>query len=380
MGRVGREPRRRRREWRTPAAPCRRSRPRAASMCWFPPPRGSGKSTLVAGLAAAGFRTARPTSWPPWTWRAGSSCPTPSRSPSSPGASPCSANKGPWILQLPHWRAPGGRGMAGAGRGGRRAPPDRADPVRPVSLLVPRSDADAEAPALFPRPTDTEAFFALAVNAVNLLPHGAAAPRPPSGALRRCSAGCFFPRRSRTSTTACRPRAGPGVGWRRLGRPRRREHGEMTPVGPEGAPSRVARRGLAAAPPGQAPPPWSWTATSPSTTTAGQLLIMLNPSAAVGLGALRREVDGPGRHGAGRAGGRRTAAMTPADIAEDVRHTVRKLVGAGAGGRRRHVGSCCRSVHRTRWEPWWSRRWRPPCCWTRGRPPTLQIRSERPGP
>ncbi len=57
-------------------------------------------------------------------------------------------------------------------------------PCEPGFVVVPRYDPGAE--TALTRLSDTEAFFALAVNAVNLLPHGAAATE----ALGRLAAGC----------------------------------------------------------------------------------------------------------------------------------------------------------------------------------------------
>ena len=141
---------------------------------------GSGKSTLVAGLVRAGlgyltdelaaFDMARGMLVPypkPITIKPGSFAVLSDMDPGG-GAGP----DGAWSGE--EWQVTVGEGT------GRRI----GRPCEPALVVVPRYDPGAET-ALTPL-SDTEAFFALAVNAVNLLPHGATATE----ALGRLAAGC----------------------------------------------------------------------------------------------------------------------------------------------------------------------------------------------
>ena len=146
-----------------------------------PGPSGSGKSTLVAGLARAGLgyltdelaaldrASGELLPYPkPITVKPGSFTALSDLDPAA-GLGP---GPGSWAGE--EWQVP-----AGAGTGIRIG---RA--CQPGVVVVPRYDAGAET-ALTPL-TETEAFFALAANAVNLLPLGAAA----IAVLGRVAAGC----------------------------------------------------------------------------------------------------------------------------------------------------------------------------------------------
>ncbi len=150
----------------------------------FPGASMSGKSTLVAGLVRGGlgyltdelaaFDMATGSLLPyakPITVKAGSFAVL---SDMGPDLSPESA-AGPWAGQ--EWQVPVGEGT------GRRI----GRPCVPGIVVVPRYDAGAET-ALTPL-TDTEAFFALAVNAVNLIPHGSEGTRALGRLAKRCR--CF---------------------------------------------------------------------------------------------------------------------------------------------------------------------------------------------
>ncbi len=142
---------------------------------------GSGKSTLVAGLARAGLgyltdelaaldvASGELLPYPkPITVKPGSFTALSDLDP----AAGLDLGPGSWAGE--EWQVAAGEGSGlGIGRA-----------CEPGVVVVPRYDAGAET-ALTPL-TDTEAFFALALNAVNLLPHGAAA----TAALGRVVAGC----------------------------------------------------------------------------------------------------------------------------------------------------------------------------------------------
>ncbi len=141
---------------------------------------GSGKSTLTAGLARAGLgylsdelvalevATGRLLPYPkPVTLKPGSFAALPDLAQETGGAArPDGAPR--------EWHVP-----VGAGRALRIG-----EPCEPAFVVVPRYDAMA-ATTLVPL-SETEAFFALALNAVNLLPHGAAGTE----ALGRLAARC----------------------------------------------------------------------------------------------------------------------------------------------------------------------------------------------
>jgi hypothetical protein len=147
----------------------------------FPGASGSGKSTLVAGLVRAGFgyltdelaaldlASGRLTPYPkPITVKRGSFAVL-----SDMGPDTCrDSGHGPWAGE--EWQVAVGEGT------GRRI----GRPCEVGFVVVPRYDASVET-ALTPL-SDTEAFFALAVNAVNLIPHGSAGTR----ALARLAADC----------------------------------------------------------------------------------------------------------------------------------------------------------------------------------------------
>ncbi len=141
---------------------------------------GSGKSTLVAGLVRAGFSYLTD-ELAALDMASGQLLPYPKPITVKPGSftvlrdmdpdlgDPTGGPRGGEEWQVPVGEAAGRR----IGR-----------PCPPRFVVVPRYDADAET-ALSPL-TDTEAFFALAVNAVNLLPYGAAT----TAALGRLAGGC----------------------------------------------------------------------------------------------------------------------------------------------------------------------------------------------
>ena len=142
---------------------------------------GSGKSTLVAGLAQAGLGYLTD-ELAALDLVHGVLLPYPKPITVKPGSFEVLADMDPdrdrtaggtpWSGD--EWQVPVG---AGSGRrlGG---------PCKPGFVVVPRYDAGIGT-ALTPL-TETEAFFALAVNAVNLIPHGVAG----AAALGRIAAGC----------------------------------------------------------------------------------------------------------------------------------------------------------------------------------------------
>ena len=147
----------------------------------LPGASGSGKSTLVAGLvrgglgyltdelAALNMATGRLVPYAkPITVKPGSFAVLSDMGPDVG----LESGSGPWAAQ--EWQVAVGDGT------GRRI----GRPCVPGLVVVPRYDA-AAATALTPL-SDTEAFFALAVNAVNLVPHGSEGTR----ALGRVAKGC----------------------------------------------------------------------------------------------------------------------------------------------------------------------------------------------
>ena len=143
---------------------------------------GSGKSTLVAGLARAGlgyltdelaaFDIVRRMLVPypkPITVKPGSFAALFDMDPARHSET---GPDGAWSGE--EWQVAVGEGTGH--RIGR--------PCEPGFVVVPRYDPGAE--TALTRLSDTEAFFALAVNTVNLLPHGASATE----ALGRLAAGC----------------------------------------------------------------------------------------------------------------------------------------------------------------------------------------------
>ena len=143
---------------------------------------GSGKSTLVAGLVRAGlgyltdelaaFDMVNGLLLPypkPITVKPGSFAALCDMDPARHGAT------GPDVA----WSGEEWQVAVGEGTGRRIG-----RPCEPGVVVVPRYDPGAE--TTLTRLSDTEAFFALALNAVNLLPHGATATE----ALGRLAAGC----------------------------------------------------------------------------------------------------------------------------------------------------------------------------------------------
>jgi hypothetical protein len=150
----------------------------------LPGASGSGKSTLVAGLVRTGLgyltdelsalnmASGRLLPYPkPITVKPGSFAVL---SDIGPDACPASGSR-PWAGQ--EWQVAVGEGT------GRRI----GTPCVPGFVIVPRYDAGAET-TLTPL-SDTQAFFALAVNAVNLLAHGSAGTRALGNLARGCR--CF---------------------------------------------------------------------------------------------------------------------------------------------------------------------------------------------
>jgi hypothetical protein len=150
----------------------------------LPGASGSGKSTLVAGLvrgglgyltdelAALNMATGRLMPYAkPLTVKPGSFAVL---SDMRPDVS-VESRHGPWAGQ--EWQVAVGDGT------GRRI----GRPCVPGFVVVPRYDAAAET-ALTPL-SDTEAFFALAVNAVNLIPHGSEGTSALGRLAKRCR--CF---------------------------------------------------------------------------------------------------------------------------------------------------------------------------------------------
>ena len=164
----------------------------------------------MAGLVRAGLGYL-PTSWPPSTWhgrqllpyakpitvKPGSFAVLPDMDPDRDGA----PGAGAWAGE--EWQVAVGEDTGRAGSGAACAP---------GFVIVPRYDAGA-ATCLTPL-SDTEAFFSLALNAVNLLPHGSAGQR----ALGRLAAQCEL-----LLADLLGPRRGVRAGvWTWWGRRRRR--------------------------------------------------------------------------------------------------------------------------------------------------------------
>ena len=128
---------------------------------------GSGKSTLTAGLARAGLGYLSDElvalELPGAGMRAGRLLPYPKPITVKPGSFGVLADMAPVQLDGEgdrEWQVPVGRGT------GRRI----GEPCEPAFVVVPRYDESA-ATALVPI-SETEAFFTLALHAVNLLQHG----------------------------------------------------------------------------------------------------------------------------------------------------------------------------------------------------------------
>jgi hypothetical protein len=133
----------------------------------LPGASGSGKSTLVAGLVRAGlgYLTDELTAL---DISSGRLLPYPKPITVKPGSFALLSDIGPDVCSAPGSRPWAGREWQvavgeGTGRG-------IGTPCVPRFVIVPRYDAVAET-TLTPL-SETQAFFALAVNAVNLVPHG----------------------------------------------------------------------------------------------------------------------------------------------------------------------------------------------------------------
>lgn len=137
---------------------------------------GSGKSTLTAGLARAGLgylsdelvalelETGRLLPYPkPITLKAGSFAVLPELAPAEP-----------LFRDAPEWQVPVGAGTALA----------VGEPCPPAFVIAPRYDPSG--PTTLVPLSETEAFFTLALHAVNLMPQGTAGAE----ALGRLAAGC----------------------------------------------------------------------------------------------------------------------------------------------------------------------------------------------
>ena len=141
---------------------------------------GSGKSTLVAGLVRAGLGYLTD-ELAAFDMAGGVLVPYPKPITVKPGSFAALADMDPGGGTGPDGAWSGEEWQVAVGEGtGRRI----GHPCEPGFVVVPRYDPGA-ATALTPL-SDTEAFLALAVNAVNLLPHGARATE----ALGRLAAGC----------------------------------------------------------------------------------------------------------------------------------------------------------------------------------------------
>lgn len=146
-----------------------------------PAASGSGKSTLTAGLVRAGLGYLSDELVALELHRSGAGpdrlLPYPKPITVKPGSFGVLADMAPDVLDGSgdgEWQVPVGDGT------GRRV----GEPCEPGFVIVPRYDPSAET-ALAPL-SETEAFFTLALHAVNLLPHGPAG----SEALGRLAARC----------------------------------------------------------------------------------------------------------------------------------------------------------------------------------------------
>jgi hypothetical protein len=146
----------------------------------LPGASGSGKSTLTAGLVRAGLRYLTD-ELAALSMASGRLLPYPKPITVKPGSFAVLSDFGP---------APGSRPWAGhewqvaVGEGTGRA---IGAPCVPGFVIVPRHEARAET-TLTPL-SDTQAFFTLAVNAVNLVAHGSAGTRALGRLARECR--CF---------------------------------------------------------------------------------------------------------------------------------------------------------------------------------------------
>ena len=228
-----------------------------------------------------------------------------------PGSFAVLADMGPDACPAPG-RVPG-RARSGRWRSGTDTGRRIGRPCVPGFVIVPRYDAGAET-ALTPL-SDTEAFFALALHAVNLVPHGSAGTRGARPAGGRMPV--LLADRCRIST---RPAAWSWNWWRPVAAlPRRRRWSGRPCVlsGRDGGSRPVRREGASAV---------ELDDNVALYDEVGQLLIMLNSSAAAvwercdgttTLDDMVRELAAAHR--------RRCAPC----IGEDVRQTVRKLAELG---------------------------------------------------
>jgi hypothetical protein len=151
-----------------------------------PAASGSGKSTLTAGLARAGlgYLSDELVALELDGAMPGRLLPYPKPITVKPGSFAVLAEMGPgplgegWFGETgggdDEWQVPVGEGT------GRRI----GDPCAPGFVIAPRYDPAAE--TALTRLNETEAFFTLALHALNLLPHGASG----TGALGRLAADC----------------------------------------------------------------------------------------------------------------------------------------------------------------------------------------------
>ncbi|HEY1650652.1 MAG TPA: hypothetical protein VGG09_02100 [Acidimicrobiales bacterium] len=148
-----------------------------------PAASGSGKSTLTAGLTRAGlgYLSDELVALELDGTGPGRLLPYPKPITVKPGSFAVLAEMDPGPLADGWFGEPGGEWQVPVGGGaGRRV----GDPCAPGFVIFPRYDPAAE--TALTRLSETEAFFLLALHAVNLLPHGAAG----TGALGRLAADC----------------------------------------------------------------------------------------------------------------------------------------------------------------------------------------------
>lgn len=142
-----------------------------------PGPSGSGKSTLVAALARAGLGYLSD-ELVAVDLASGLLLPYPKPITVKAGSFGLLADLAPdtaWRSDAPEWQVPVGEGTAlTVGR-----------PCLPSLVVVPRYDADAK--TALTMLSDTEVFFSLALNAVNLLPLGAAGMAALGALAARCT-------------------------------------------------------------------------------------------------------------------------------------------------------------------------------------------------
>ena len=229
----------------------------------LPGASGSGKSTLVAGLVRAGLGYLTD-ELAALDMASGRLVPYAKPITVKPGSFAVLSDMDPDVGLEPG-AAVGGPRVAGGGRGG-HGTSDRATLRARASSWCPAT-TPAPQTALTPL-SDTEAFFALALNAVNLIPHGSEGTR----ALGRLAKGCrCFSLTMSDLDDACRlvlDLVAPMAGARRR---RRAEVSSVRPEWPDGRSRPVRREGAAAV---------ELDDNVALYDDVGQLLIMLNSSAA----------------------------------------------------------------------------------------------------